>query len=73
MGKRQIEETLRGVGIGENTARRNSKSGVGDGTLLSNSSNTRLEIGKVISGKRYEWIRRRLTKSENRHHKDTWP
>ena len=69
VGKSQISETLKGVGIGGDNTQRNSSgrtAGVGDGTLLNNSSNQGLENGKVISVKRYNRIMRKMQRREER-------
>lgn len=66
VGTAQIGETLSGVGIGGDNVSRNSTSGVGDGTLLNNSSNQGLEQGKVITLKRYNRIMRRMERREER-------
>ncbi|MEY3222937.1 MAG: hypothetical protein RLZZ203_1793 [Cyanobacteriota bacterium] len=65
VGKSNIAETLKGVGIGGNNIQRNANSNNSDGTMLNGSTNQGLERGKVISEKRYNRIMRRLEKQQN--------
>jgi hypothetical protein len=68
VGKAQVAETLKGVGMGGNTAIRNRTgrtASLGDGTLLNNANNVGLENGKVITFRRYERIVRRLERRED--------
>lgn len=68
VGKNNIGETLKGVGIGGNNISRNlngtasdiTVKSTGDGRLLNGSTNVGLESGKVISQNRYERIMKRL-------------
>ncbi|MEO0273408.1 MAG: hypothetical protein ABIM30_10085 [candidate division WOR-3 bacterium] len=64
VGRAQIEETLNGVGIGGDNVSRNSRLGIGQGTLINNSTNEGLMRGKVVSQRRVERIKGRLEKQK---------
>ncbi len=66
VGASQIGETLQGVGIGGDNAKRNQKSSVGDGTLLNGSSSKGLESGVVMSVKKYNRLLKRIAKENQK-------
>ena len=59
-------ETLKGVGIGGNTIARNANSSVGVGTLLNGSTNQGLEVGEVMTVRRFNRLVRKHNKEEAR-------
>jgi RHS repeat-associated protein len=66
VGKANIAETLKGVGIGGDTRARNAAGATGDGRLLNGSINQGLENGKLISQRRYDRIMRRVRERQQR-------
>jgi RHS repeat-associated protein len=59
-----VQEILAGVGIGGDNQSRNANSSVGNGRLLTSSSNAKVGMGEVMTVKKYNRIMRRIETEE---------